>query len=53
MDPQPEPEPPRYVMCMDCGRWKLLQKGNHHPWCVCGSDIFDWARELDYDPEGD
>ncbi len=26
-----------------CGRWTICEKGNHHPWCSCGYDQFDWS----------
>lgn len=41
----------RFVMCNDCGSWKKLQEGNHHPWCACGSDNFRWEDERDHHPE--
>jgi orotidine-5'-phosphate decarboxylase len=30
--------------CPACGKHTIVQKGNHHPWCSCGYDQFDWAR---------
>ena len=44
-------EPDRFAQCSDCGSWKKMIPGNHHPWCSCGSDRFDWGNELPYDPE--
>lgn len=44
-------EPDRYVQCNDCGSWKKMIPGNHHPWCSCGSDRFRWEDERDHDPE--
>lgn len=30
--------------CSSCGRLRLVEKGNHHPWCLrCMDDQFDWA----------
>jgi hypothetical protein len=40
-----------WVMCNDCGTWKQLQKGNHHPYCGCLSDNFCWEDVRDHDPE--
>lgn len=34
-----------WCMCNDCGTWKQMQDGNHHPWCHCGSDNFRWEDE--------
>lgn len=42
----------RWCMCNDCGTWKQMQDGNHHPWCHCGSDNFRWEDERDRNPEG-
>lgn len=41
-----------WCMCNDCGTWKQMQDGNHHPWCHCGSDNFRWEDERDRHPEG-
>jgi len=41
---------PYVVQCLDCGAHKTVQKGNHHPWCACGSDRFDWTRPVS-DPD--
>jgi hypothetical protein len=30
--------------CLACAKWKIVEKGNHHPWCGCGYDQFDWAE---------
>lgn len=29
--------------CLGCSKWNVVEKGNHHPWCSCGYDQFDWA----------
>jgi hypothetical protein len=34
-----------FVNCKHCGKEKLIQRGNHHPWCACGSDEFDWGNQ--------
>jgi orotidine-5'-phosphate decarboxylase len=31
--------------CNDCSCLNIVVKGNHHPWCSCGSDDFDWTSE--------
>lgn len=39
-------EPNRWwVRCAECGRWKDVVPGNHHPYCGCGSDNFRWDDE--------
>lgn len=40
-----------YYRCLDCGSWPFVKKGNHHPWCGCGSDRFDWGDERKEKPE--
>lgn len=30
-------------LCSWCCRLKIVQVGNHHPWCACGSDQFYWT----------
>lgn len=47
----PQSAAERWVMCMGCGSWKKLVPGNHHPWCGCGSDVFNWGDERDRNPE--
>jgi hypothetical protein len=45
---QPAQEPVAYfVNCCFCGEEKRIKLGNHHPWCCCGSDSFDWANARD------
>ena len=39
-----------YVNCTNCGEEKKIERGNHHPWCFCGSDSFDWANSRDTEP---
>ena len=34
-----------FVNCKHCGKEKLIQRGNHHPWCACLSDEFDWDNQ--------
>lgn len=34
-----------FVDCNYCGIENKIQIGNHHPWCPCGSDSFDWGNE--------
>ena len=30
--------------CCSCGKLVIVEKGNHHPWCLrCMDDEFDWA----------
>lgn len=29
--------------CLSCCKWTIVENGNHHPWCSCGYDQFDWA----------
>jgi len=36
-----------FVNCTNCGEEKKVQRGNHHPWCFCGSDSFDWGNSRD------
>lgn len=49
---KPVPQPPeRWVQCMACCTWKKIEPGNHHPWCGCGCDIFQWGDERDRNPE--
>jgi hypothetical protein len=44
----PVQEPVAYfVNCTHCGAEKKIEMGNHHPWCFCGSDSFDWANSRD------
>jgi hypothetical protein len=46
--PAPVQEPVAYfVNCTHCGAEKKIEMGNHHPWCFCGSDSFDWANSRD------
>jgi hypothetical protein len=34
--------------CLSCGRLRLCEKGNFHPWCLpCMYDQFDWSCEYD------
>lgn len=44
--PQPaQQEPVVYLVnCTSCGEEKKVERGNHHPWCFCGSDSFDWGN---------
>ena len=42
---QPEHLRDFFYTCNHCGAEKLVQNGNHHPWCACGSDNFDWGNE--------
>jgi hypothetical protein len=31
--------------CTSCGKFRLVEQGNHHPWCIsCPWDIFDWSN---------
>lgn len=30
--------------CSDCCKAVKVMNGNHHPWCSCGSDEFDWSE---------
>jgi hypothetical protein len=47
----PVQEPVAYfVNCTNCGEEKKIERGNHHPWCFCGSDSFDWANSRDLEP---
>ena len=41
---QPEDLSDFFYTCNHCGAEKLVQSGNHHPWCACGSDNFDWCN---------
>lgn len=41
----PQKPAARWVMCNECASWKEVAKGNHHPWCGCGSDNFRWEDE--------
>lgn len=42
---QPEHLRDFFYTCNHCGEETLVQSGNHHPWCACGSDNFDWGNE--------
>ena len=42
---QPEHLRDFFYTCNHCGEETLVQSGNHHPWCACGSDDFDWGNE--------
>lgn len=34
----------RYIhRCSWCGKLSTSMVGNHHPYCACGSDEFDWS----------
>jgi len=47
----PVQEPVAYfVNCTNCGEEKKVEQGNHHPWCFCGSDSFDWGNSRDAAP---
>jgi hypothetical protein len=39
------------VDCNYCGAEQRIERGNHHPWCACGSDDFDWGNERLVVPE--
>ena len=33
--------------CLSCGKLRICEKGNFHPWCLfCVNDQFDWATGI-------
>jgi endogenous inhibitor of DNA gyrase (YacG/DUF329 family) len=43
MYPSIEPEKFSIYPCSWCSKWKVVERDNHHPYCSCGSDFFEWA----------
>lgn len=34
--------------CLTCRSREIVEKGNHHPWCLpCMDDRFDWANGVE------
>lgn len=34
--------------CYSCGKFRICEKGNHHPWCLtCMDDEFDYAAGIE------